>query len=208
MSVFSIENILFVIPSVIIALTFHEAAHAFVAYKFGDPTAKLQGRLTLNPLKHLDIIGTLMLIFAHFGWAKPVPINPYYLQGNRRGKLILIAVAGVVLNFILALICCLFISLMYHGYFPYNEGVHMFLLQLAFINLILVVFNILPIPPLDGSKVVLELLPPQYAEKFSFLDRFGFIILIILAISGLLGKFISPMIYGLLNFCFSLVGLA
>jgi Zn-dependent protease len=208
MSVFSIENILFVIPSVIIALTFHEAAHAFVAYKFGDPTAKLQGRLTLNPLKHLDIIGTLMLIFAHFGWAKPVPINPYYLQGNRRGKLILIAVAGVLFNFIIALISCLLLSLMYHSYLPYNDGVQAFLLQLAFINLILVVFNILPIPPLDGSKVLLELLPPQYAEKFSFLDRFGFIILIVLAISGLLGRFISPMIYGLLNFCFSIVGLA
>ncbi|MGI5891711.1 MAG: site-2 protease family protein [Bacillota bacterium] len=208
MSILSWERLLFVLPSVIIALTFHESAHALVAYKFGDPTAKMQGRLTLNPLKHLDVIGTLLLIFVQFGWAKPVPINPYYFQGNRRAKMILVSIAGVSMNFILALLCAFFISLMYYGHLPVNEGVQMFLMQLAFINLILVVFNLLPIPPLDGSKVLLELLPPRWSDNLSFLDRFGFIILIILAITGLLAKFILPLINGLMNFCFAIVGLS
>lgn len=208
LSGFNLESLLFVIPAVIIALTFHEFAHAFVAYKFGDPTAQLAGRLSLNPLKHLDIIGTIMLVFIGFGWAKPVPINTNYFQGNRRLKMIAVSIAGVIMNFILCLISAAFLSLMSHGILPYNAGVEMFLVQLAFINAVLIVFNILPIPPLDGSKVLIELLPPKYGSKLSFLDRYGFIILIILAVTGILGKIISPLIYGVVNFCFSLFGLA
>ena len=88
---FDLERLIYVIPAIIIALTFHEYAHARIAYAFGDPTAKNEGRMTLNPLKHLDPIGTLLLIFAGFGWAKPVPVNPFYFQGNRKRKMLLVS---------------------------------------------------------------------------------------------------------------------
>ncbi|MGI6360935.1 MAG: site-2 protease family protein [Bacillota bacterium] len=203
----NLEYLLFVIPAVIIALSFHEAAHAFVAYRFGDPTAKAAGRLTLNPLKHLDIFGTLALIFIHFGWAKPVPINPSYFQGNYRAKMIAVSVAGVSMNFILCLVAALFLMLINKGFLPYYEGVILFLTQLLYINAILIAFNILPIPPLDGSKVLGELLPPKYGNKLNEIGRYGFIILIFLALSGLLWKIISPLFQGIVTFCLTLFGL-
>ena len=100
---FDLERLIYVIPAIIIALTFHEYAHARIAYAFGDPTAKNEGRMTLNPLKHLDPIGTLLLIFAGFGWAKPVPVNPFYFQGNRKRKMLLVSLGGPAMNLLEAI---------------------------------------------------------------------------------------------------------
>jgi len=215
---FSLEKLIYIIPAVIIALTFHEYAHAFVAYRFGDPTAKNAGRLTLNPLKHLDMIGTLLLIFAHFGWAKPVPINAYYFQGSRKTKVMWVSLAGPLMNLALAFIAGAILSLLVNRVLP---GVHInsdslynlinyffhLIYYLMYINIILAVFNFLPIPPLDGSKILAGLLPDALAEKVFLLDRYGFIILIILLITNTLDVIFTPLIGGLYKIITAVYGL-
>ena len=158
-----LSRLLYSVPAIILCLTFHEWAHGFVAYKFGDPTAKMAGRLTLNPLKHLDPLGTLMLIFARFGWAKPVPVNPNNFQGDRRSKMTVVAMAGPLANLLFAVVSTVFLYLIV-DYAPYNSFfVYLYNLtsELVWINIILAVFNLLPIPPLDGSKILGGFLPAK-----------------------------------------------
>ena len=126
---FDLERLIYVIPAIIIALVFHEYAHARIAYAFGDPTAKSAGRMTLNPLKHLDPIGTLLLIFAGFGWAKPVPVNPFYFQGNRKGKMLLVSLGGPLMNLAEAVVGALCFALIFN-FAPYN-GVSDYFLHLT-----------------------------------------------------------------------------
>lgn len=212
------QHLAFVIPAVIIALTFHEYAHAAMAYRFGDPTAKNAGRLTLNPLKHLDPIGTLLLIIAHFGWAKPVPINAYYFQGNRKNKVMWVSLAGPLMNLVLAFIAGAILAVcdkfIWPGVFSIGVGapvgVHYliyFIYFLMYINIILAVFNFLPIPPLDGSKILAGLLPDAWGERIYQLERYGFIILIILLFTNALDVIFNPLISGLYKIIIAVYGL-
>lgn len=193
------SRLLISFPAIIIALTFHEFSHGYVAYKFGDPTAKNAGRLTLNPIKHLDPLGTLMLLFLRFGWAKPVPVNPFFFTGDRRSKMALVAIAGPVSNLILALISALIMGFMaaFAAGNTINLIIFRFLDQLVLINIVLAVFNLLPVPPLDGSKILGGFLPPALEEKYYRIERYGFLILMLLIISGLLSKILIPLITGM-----------
>jgi len=189
--------------AILIAITVHEFSHAWMAHYLGDPTAKLEGRLSLNPLVHIDPLGFLMLIFVHFGWAKPVPYNPHYLKNPRSGSL-LIALAGPISNFILALVFS--IPLKYIS--PDSIFVDFFLLS-VYINLGLMIFNLIPIPPLDGSKILAFFIPPRFDRQLaSFLHNgpyilFGIIIIEQVTHIGIL----SPIIIGLIQKIALLLGI-
>ena len=156
------------LPPLIFSLTLHEYAHARVAYYFGDPTAKAMGRLTLNPLKHVDWFGLLLLIIVKFGWAKPVPVNPRYFQNPRRDML-WVGLAGPAMNLSLA-----FASAMILRVIGPSEGiVPAMLWYFMEVNTILAIFNLLPIPPLDGSRVLAGLLPEAAAAKLDHLERYA-----------------------------------
>ncbi len=191
-----ISNLIFAV-GLIIALTFHEFCHAFVADRFGDPTPRSYGRVSLNPLRHLDPIGTLMLLVFHFGWGKPVPVDPYNLSKKEEA---LVSLAGPGSNLLLAVITAFLIRLT-----PVNTVIAAIAVQFVYINLILAVFNLLPIPPLDGSKLFLNLLPEdQSLEWEKAFDRYGFIILIALLFlpvngSNIINLTISPIINFLLR---------
>lgn len=199
---------LFVVPCVLIALTFHEFAHGYMAYKLGDPTAKNFGRLTLNPLKHLDPIGTICMIFFHFGWAKPVPINSRYFKKPRR-DMALTAAAGPIMNFILALfgmLVCRILTKIFVAFPAQSDFVYY--IQYAaltlfsyfhMLNLSLGVFNLIPIPPLDGSKVLFSLLPDSAYAWLMRYERYGMILLYILLFADVLDTPLNFLRTGLLN---------
>lgn len=174
--------------AVFTAIIAHEIAHGYVAKRLGDDTAQQQGRLSLNPLKHIDIFGTLILpvlLFLAktgfiFGWAKPVPIN--YAKLRSKYGIVLVASAGVMMNFILALISAVLLKLSFLIPFGAISGVlAMFWLQMIFFNIVLAVFNLLPLPPLDGSKILLGWSDNQYIQKFLNSDRTGLIFIIFVA---------------------------
>lgn len=167
--------ILIAIP-LMYAIIFHELAHGYVAYRMGDPTAKLLGRLSLNPLKHLDPLGTLMLFLVGFGWAKPVPVNFGNIQHYRSG-MILVSSAGIIMNMILAFLALLLYSLLNP---PQSSMLGLMLFFFAKINIILAAFNLIPIPPLDGSKILLGFSPASFQAIMLRLERFGFLIVIAL----------------------------
>jgi Zn-dependent protease len=174
----SIEAVIAVGLVLLVALPFHEFSHALAAFRLGDPTAKYMGRLTLNPLAHLDPIGSLLILFAGFGWAKPTPYNPYNLQGGRSGEAI-VGFAGPASNLVLATAAA--IPLRYISAADVNvptEVVQVLFLFLQ-INVILMIFNLVPIPPLDGSKVLFAFLDPQTERQVRpVLEQYGFLILI------------------------------
>lgn len=183
-----------------LGITCHEVAHGYVSYLLGDPTAKNAGRLTLNPLKHLDPLGTLTLIVTQLiGWAKPVPINPSYYKDYRQG-ILYVSLAGPMANFLVMLFFAVILkTLIIFSHNPAaasSEFVLRPMINIAvagvFINAILGTFNLLPIPPLDGSKVLACLLPGHLAVRFMQLERYGFIILLVMAVTGVLGKILSP----------------
>ena len=176
----------------------HELAHGWAAYRMGDPTAKSLGRLTINPLKHLDPMGTLMLFFFGFGWAKPVPVNPNLLRDRRRG-MILVSAAGVITNMLLAF-CALFL---YRLLSPSPSGIAAQLLYyFARINIILAAFNLIPLPPLDGSKILMGFAPPGLQKSLFRLERYGLLIIIALLYLGVLDpviRFFEWMILSLIK---------
>jgi Zn-dependent protease len=189
----SIVSILFYAPPILLALTVHEYAHGWVAYKYGDPTAKYAGRLTLNPLAHLDFLGTIMLFLIHLGWAKPVPVNPYNLRNPKR-DMMWVSFAGPGANLLTALICGLIIR--FFGFLPlgmdYRTSLLGIFLQMVavglVINVVLAIFNLIPIPPLDGSKILMGLLPPQYEQQFAQLERFGpFLLIFLVLVPSMMG---------------------
>lgn len=197
----------FWLASIVIAITIHEFSHAYAAEHLGDPTPRLQGRLTLNPLAHLDVLGTLMLIIAHFGWGKPVMFDPFNLKNPRRDGAI-ISIAGPVSNLILALICSVLLRLtMNYEPLPMNLFIYTFssfLHQLIIMNVILAVFNLVPIHPLDGFKIVSGILPEEYARQWQELERYGMIFLLFLIFplfggSSPIQQLISPVISFLLS---------
>ncbi len=190
-----ITSFLFVIPCVLIALMIHEVSHGFMAYKLGDPTARNLGRLTLNPLKHLDPLGTICMIFFHFGWAKPVPINTRYFKKPRR-DMALTAAAGPVSNFIMAFIGLLIYYILHSlsDVFPPTSqfGVNMWNAALTLsatfhrINLSFGVFNLIPLPPLDGSRILFIFLPPKYYFGIMKYEQYIKIAFLILLWSGII----------------------
>lgn len=163
----------------LVAITIHEFAHAWAADKLGDPTPRMQDRLTLNPLAHLDPIGTLMIVFVGFGWGKPVLFDPYNLKDPLRDSM-LIALAGPASNIILAIVLSILIR--FGGTFlPILDILGPLFFYTIFINVMLAVFNLIPIHPLDGGKILVGILPKEWAaEAQDFLSRYGFIVLIML----------------------------
>ena len=178
----------------------HEVAHGFVAYKRGDSTAKLLGRLTLNPIYHIDIFGSIILpailILTGapvFGWAKPVPVNMYNLKNPKR-DMIFVSLAGVTANFLLAVAAgaIMFIIRAFFADVSIMASIYLILQYVIVINIVLMIFNLIPIPPLDGSRVVLFLLPRDLAQKYAKIERYGFWIILILLMTNVLWKIIAP----------------
>ncbi len=185
---------------VIFAITVHEAAHGYAAKYFGDLTAEKMGRITLNPLKHIDPIGTIlvpavavMLSGFLFGWAKPVPVNFNNLK-NPKKDMFWVAAAGPAANLVMAIFWAIVLGISANA--PESMGFYLSQMSWAgiMINLVLMVLNLLPMPPLDGGRIAVSLLPHQLAMQLSKVERYGFIILIILLTTGYLGKIISPII--------------
>ncbi|MFA7620970.1 MAG: site-2 protease family protein [Aminobacteriaceae bacterium] len=192
MRVPGLADLLLSVPAVLWAITFHEFCHGYMAYILGDPTAKRAGRLSLNPLHHLDPVGALMLLLFRFGWAKPVPIDPRYFKKPRRDML-LVSIAGVSGNFLTA-----FVFGMLARFFPHvflaNAAFRQFVVLMIVINLGLAVFNLIPIPPLDGSKLLYPLLPHFMLERFFWLERYGFFLLMILVALGVVQAIMGPIV--------------
>jgi len=188
------DDLLFRIPALLIALTFHEYAHARMAYAWGDPTAKLAGRLTLNPLSHLDPIGLLMLWIARFGWAKPVPINPRNFKDYRKG-LFWVSLAGPGMNLLLGLAAAFLLLI-----FGYSGSFYTAIMQnILLYNVYLAVFNIIPLPPLDGSKILSALLPASALSFYYKIEPYGPFILILLLFLGLLSFILVPLANVIIN---------
>ncbi|MEW6353810.1 MAG: site-2 protease family protein [Pseudomonadota bacterium] len=202
---------------VIFAITVHEVAHGWVARKLGDPTAMMLGRLTLNPLKHIDPIGTLLvpglLLLVSpfvFGWAKPVPVTWENLKHPKR-DMALVAAAGPLANLLMALLWALVMKLGLALEAGALGGATKFLVYVGFagvsINLVLMVLNLLPIPPLDGGRVLSGVLPGPLAWRLNRVEAYGFIILLALLFTGLLGRILGPMVRALQAVLFSVIGL-
>ena len=198
-----IQRLIYSAPAVLIALVLHELSHAYVSYRLGDPTPKYTGRLTLNPLKHLDLFGSLCLLFLGFGWAKPVQINPRYYKNAKLGT-VWVSLAGPGMNFVLAFIGSLGISLImkitggnsitfqteagYKAFLYFYRFLYYFML----INIGLGIFNLIPFPPLDGSKVLAAVLPDKLYYTWMRYERYGQFVLLILLYTGILG---TPLAY-------------
>lgn len=204
----SFTDLLITVPAVLLALTFHEYAHGLMAYRLGDPTAKQQGRLTLNPLSHLDPVGTLLLIFASFGWAKPVPVNPMYFQGDRVRGMMVVSLAGPFTNFLMAYLSALLLGFMQRGWIPYNEIIGNFTVTFIYINLVLAVFNLIPVPPLDGSKILAGLVPRSIGMKIYALEQYGPLILLLLVITKAANMILWPIVQAAANLIFLATGVS
>lgn len=189
----NLMDLLYRIPAIVVALSFHEWAHAYSAYRLGDPTARNVGRMTLNPLSHIDPIGFIMLILVRFGWARPVPINPRNFKNPRRDESI-VSLAGVAVNLLLAFVTMGIAYVL--GYFNVtNVAINTIIYYFYFINIGLLVFNLLPIPPLDGYHVFQNLLIRIVGPKpFLFLDRYGQFVLLALLLSGALTGLLSVLV--------------
>lgn len=206
----NLTDYIYIVVAALFAIILHEIAHGLVSTWLGDPTPKRQGRLSLNPLKHLDPIGTLCLIFFHVGWAKPVVVNPDYYKNKKRG-MALVALAGPLMNFLLAIFSIIIMAIFVkvNAYSNVLIIIYNFLLYFSVINLGLGLFNLIPIPPLDGSRILGAFLKDDTYEQYMKYERYGFIIIaILLALSSLRGNstsFISELVDIIFNFIFRLV---
>jgi Zn-dependent protease len=207
----TIQRLSLIAVPFLLGITCHEVAHGYVSWLMGDPTAKDAGRLSLNPVKHLDFMGTLVLVVTQMiGWAKPVPIDPRYYRNPRKG-IVLVSLAGPAANIVLALLFYAllsalgalepFMSRQTAAYLVRPLGT-MFVVGVQ-INLILAVFNLIPIPPLDGSKVLGAVLPLNAAWTLARYEKYGFFIILLLAVTGLLGKILAFILNPILNLLFS-----
>ncbi|MEK7066847.1 MAG: site-2 protease family protein [Patescibacteria group bacterium] len=207
------DNPALVIPwilALLIAITTHEFAHGFAAYKLGDDTAEKAGRLTLNPLAHLDVVGTFMLVLVGFGWARPVPINPNLIGKGRLGQFI-VASAGILTNFAIAIFCIIALKLLF-GVEAVDAQNYLtkFFAFLSLINLSLFIFNFIPIAPLDGYHIFENIAPRFFDRIAPFMEQYGFFILIaIVFMTNIVGRIITSFIYLIsLLFGIDIIGLA
>lgn len=187
---------LIILPAILIGLSFHEFAHAYAAVRLGDPTPKLQKRVTLNPIAHIDIFGFLALIFIGFGWGKPVEVNPNNFKNIRRDSLI-VDVAGVTVNFILSIVFAGILRLLYVYQYDFlltslGSIVFNMIYAIITINIVLMIFNLLPIPPLDGFGIITEIFNLREKEFYYKIYDKGFVILLILIIFNITGKVLVP----------------
>lgn len=195
---YPIHDIPYVAITLLVAFTFHEFAHAFVAYKFGDMTAKNQGRLTLNPIQHIDPLGALFIFIAGFGWARPVPVNRFFFKKPRLAG-VLVSIAGPLSNLILAVIAFVVWYGLSRAGVGYGAGmptyVREFLDLFIQLNIVLFVFNLLPFPPLDGYRILEDLAPRDMRAKMTQYEVYGSLIFLILVITPLDQYTISPILY-------------
>lgn len=180
------REILLSVPVILFSLTLHEYAHARTAEWLGDPTARMMGRVTMNPLVHLDPVGTLMLLFGPFGWARPVPFDPRYFRDQRRG-VFLVAFAGPASNLILAFL--LGVGLRFALPTAALPDLPEVMVRAVLINLGLALFNLLPVPPLDGSRIMASLLPPRWAIRYAALEPYAPFLLMLLILPGFVSGF-------------------
>lgn len=187
------------VPALLIGFAFHEYAHAFVADRLGDPTPRSQGRLSLNPFVHLDLFGTLMAVLYQFGWAKPVMTNPHYFKGNPSRGRMLVAIAGPLMNLVIAFVGMLVWILTLHGWgaSSWMPIVSKIFMAIVLMNLGLGVFNLLPIPPLDGFSVLGWLLPARFGKFLHTLEMYGMLILAVILFTDILGRVLMPIVGGL-----------
>lgn len=192
---YDITFLIISLPILLVTITIHEFAHALVADRMGDPTPRLAGRLTLNPISHIDPIGFMMLILVRFGWAKPVPINPYNFRNPRQGSL-LVSLAGPLSNFLLAWVIAVLYRLL-----PifYSEPTAYLIEYTIWINLALAVFNLIPIPPLDGSHILEYFLPSHQYEITLRLQQYGLFILLAIIFLG------QPILLAIIEFFYRLL---
>ncbi len=203
---FDINDIIFIlirIVVVLLAISVHEMAHGFAAYKLGDNTAKYDGRLSLNPLRHIDPYGALCMLLFGFGWARPVMVNPNYFKNNKRDMAIT-ALAGPISNFIMAFIGMF--GLLYLCRIFTNIYIYWFFYMLVFLNISLGIFNLIPIPPLDGSKIFLSLLPRRIYYEIMRYEQFGFIVLIIALYLNVLDPILNIGVNAIYTILFYLAG--
>lgn len=197
----SIPTLITRIVTLLIAFTFHEFAHAAAATALGDTTPKIHGRLTLNPLAHLDLMGTLTLLFAGFGWAKPVPVNPYAVNRKTKAGMMLVSLAGPVTNLLLAVLAAVPLRfgwvLLISSTSEFLPSWGEFLLEFLYINLSLFLFNLIPLAPLDGEKIITFFLPEHWVEVYDRIRPYSpFILIVIIVILPLLGLDIIDLIIG------------
>jgi len=190
------NNLILRLPGLLLAIIIHEFSHGYAAYLLGDNTAKNSGRLTLNPIKHIDLVGFIFLLIFRFGWAKPVPINSYNFKNRKRG-IFIVSLAGPISNFVVALA----ISFVISSNIINNQLLFNILLIALWYNLMLGVFNLIPLPPLDGSKVLASLLPSKIEYYFYKYEKYLYLILIVLLLTDSIDKILTPMI----NFCLNLL---
>ena len=194
----SIQEIAIVLPIIIAALTIHELCHGLMAYILGDSTAKRDGRLSLNPIRHIDPIGLLCIILVGFGWAKPVMVDPGNLK-NPRLDMAFISIVGPLSNFLMAFLAIFLMFPMVHFVTNLPTFVLSAMVTFGRINIMLGVFNMLPIPPLDGSKVIAGLLPDSVYNNLPPVGRYGMIILLIAMMTGFTGRVISPIVQAIFS---------
>ena len=196
-----IDKIIYVVPAILIALSLHEFAHGWASYTLGDPTPKAQGRLSINPFHHLDPVGTLLLFFAGFGWAKPVQVDSRYYE-NPKSDMVKVALAGPIMNLIVAFFSLLLIGFLEKVNVEANtisKYVANLLYYIAIINIGLGIFNLIPVPPLDGSKVLFAILPAKSYFAYMRYEQFGMIALLILIWFGAFDGFLISLRASVIN---------
>ena len=199
----NLSRIIFILPTVLIALIGHETAHAWMSVKLGDPTPKIDGRLSINPLHHLDPIGTILMILTGFGWARPVSVNPMYYKDRKKG-MALVALAGPAANIIMAalgMIIGVLLLKIFQGTYAVTDIIQIVTYIFVRMNLSLFVFNLIPIPPLDGSKILGVILPNKYYYIMLQYEQYSMIILMILAVTGAFDRIIgtgADMLFGVI----------
>ena len=201
---------LLLLPGIIIGLSLHEFGHAIVSTKLGDPTPKAQGRVTLNPLAHIDPMGMLALFFAGFGWGVPVQINPSYYKHRRRDEA-LVAVAGVTMNLVIVVLTTIILRFIVHLapnglLLSTTGGVILEILEnIIVINIVLMFFNLLPVPPLDGFNIITQIFNLSKYQWYGPLYRNGFMILILLIVFNITGFILNPLVSGVFKICYSFI---
>ena len=197
---FNLSNIIYLVIAVVLSMSIHEMAHGLVSYWMGDPTAKMEGRLSLNPFKHVDWIGLVCLLVCGFGWAKPVPVDARYYKDAKTG-IIWTSFAGPIANFLLSFICVFLFYALYKfaPYFMMSSVGYLISNTLTYTGLISTgfgIFNLIPVPPLDGSKVILPFLPQKAKSWFVNNEQIFYIVFVVLWITNLAGYIITPAITG------------